>query len=456
MLSQLRHLIAAAALAAFGLTAGPAPAAAQAPERPLVLETIELEGATRTHRATALHAFPLREGDEVTPTQILDAVAALRDAELFSSVDFRTSRGTERGRFVLHLIVVESGVELRFGTGYRDLDGWYLIPAQLRLDNRLGRGERFRLQAKLGYRTSGVEFIADDPQFGDGRNAWELMFAGYGVDQPYFLDGVEYRHSLGRGSLGFRVSRDLGPARVGVGWTFEVVDPDSSARAFEDDPFRGISRGERLEFADLPSPVASVVGERRRSVFHAQVVHDSRARRLRASTPVSGVWGKLRTASHLYEDGFTSHGAVTVDLRAYRATVGGALALRLRGGAVGDAAPFYDRFHLGGLYTIRGYPTQSLSPPEGDTRFWTASVEYRAPLVGRPDRPRLLGFLFLDVGDGWERGNHDANETAAAVGWGLRLTVPWIDSLGADFGIPVGPSSVDEAFHANAAIGWNF
>jgi outer membrane protein assembly factor BamA len=141
---------------------------------------------------------------------------------------------------------------------------------------------------------------------------------------------------------------------------------------------------------------------------------------------------------------------VTADLRAYRAVAGGALALRLRGGAVQSDAAFYDRYHLGGLYTVRGFPSQSLSPPEGDTRFWTAALEFRAPLAGRSDRPRVLGFVFADAGDG------DGKPAAASAGFGFRIRVPWFDSLGIDFGMPITESPVDEAFHANAALGWNF
>lgn len=451
-------------LATASLLAPPAAPAQQptpAAERPLILESIVLEGATRTRMETVLHEISLREGQAVTPAEILDAVADLRASGVFTSVDFRTSRGSERGRFVLHLLVEEQGIEFRFGTGYRDLDGWYLIPAQLRMDNRLGHGERWRLQVRAGYRVIGIEGIAEEPHFGDGRNSWKITWGAYEVERPYFIDGVEYRHALGRGAVGIHVARDLlggnpGGLQFGGGWRFERVSPDSTAEAFADDAFRGIEEGDTLAFADLPASVASAVQDRRRSVFHLQMAHDSRSTRRRAATPVSGIWGQIRGEAFLYEDAITNHGAVTLDLRAYRAAAAGAFALRVRGGIIDEDAPFYDRMHLGGLYTVRGFPSQSLSPPGGDTRFWTASLEYRAPLAGRPDRPRLLGFLFADAGDGWVSGGHDAGDTAAAVGWGLRLRVPWFDSVGADFGVPVGPSPVSDAFHGNLALGWNF
>ena len=65
------------------------------PPRTLELETIEILGASRTSRATVLHWFPLSEGDPVTPEDLLHAVNVLRFADLFSSVDFLTQRGSE-------------------------------------------------------------------------------------------------------------------------------------------------------------------------------------------------------------------------------------------------------------------------------------------------------------------------------------------------------------------------
>lgn len=421
---------------------------------PLVLESVELEGAERTSRETVLRYLSLREGEAVTPEELLEAVDELREAELFASVDFRTERGSERGRFRLRLLVEEKGTEFRLGTGYRDLDGWYLIPAQLRFDNRLGRGERARLQVNLGYRTAGLEAVLDDRRAGDGALFWGAKLAGYGIDRPYFLDGVEYRHHVERGEVGAHLGRRFPGVTLEVGARFERIDADSVSEAAERDDFRDVDLGDELPFGSLPPEIADGVGETERTVLHAELVHDSRARRRIASTPVAGVWGRVRGEALVREG--AEVGSFAADLRLYRRFLGGAFALRLRGGAIGEAAAFYDRFHLGGLYTVRGFPSQSLSPPGGDTRFWTSALEFRAPLAGPPARPRLLGFVFVDAGDGWRGDDFDAAETSASAGWGFRLRVPWIDSLGADFGMPITDSPVGESFHGNVALGWNF
>ena len=145
---------------------------------------------------------------------------------------------------------------------------------------------------------------------------------------------------------------------------------------------------------------------------------------------------------------------LSADLRAYRQALGGVLAGRLWAGVVEEAAPFYDRIYLGGLYTVRGVPSQSLSAAQGGTWGWVASCEYRAALAGAPENPRLVGSLFADVARG---GDFDiTRETAASLGWGVRLRLLPGLWLGADVAAPIKGAPVDEAFHGHVALGWNF
>ena len=435
-----------------------APDAPDAPRaavpRAFVLETIELTGNERTSRAAALRAFPLVEGDPVSTEALLDAVDALRGAEIFRSVDFRTHAGSERGRVRLELLVEELGVDFRFGTGFRDLDGWYLIPAQLRLDNQLGRGERVRLQVKAGYRIIGLELVLEEPRLGDGRTYWGTKLGGYGRTRTYFAYDVEYEHQLSTVEAGAWVGRRLGGGwSIEAGSRFETVDADSTPEAATADDFRDIDKGDELFFWQLPEAIAAHVGTEERVIWHAQLAIDTRSRRRVAASPVSGVWGRLRTEGILLDG--ADVGVVTADVRTYRRLFGGALALRLHAGVMG-AAPWYDRFYLGGLYTVRGFPGQSLSPSAGDSRFWTASLEYRASLAGRPDDPRLVGVLFVDGGHGWSGDTFDPENTSASAGYGFRFRLPWVEHVGVDFAVPLTDSPRDESFRAHAALGWNF
>ena len=100
--------------------------------------------------------------------------------------------------------------------------------------------------------------------------------------------------------------------------------------------------------------------------------------------------------------------------------------------------PIFDRFFLGGLYSLRGYRYRAVGPrdnqnePIGGDTYWFASAEYSIPLI-----ERLRFATFYDIGMvyqdpyHWNFGNYNDN-----VGFGLRLNLP-IGPLRLDYGIPI-------------------
>jgi len=424
-------------------------------DRSLVLDSIETEGNHRTHENTILYYLPLRPGDRVDQQAILDAVSQLRQSDLFAQVDSYTKPGNERGHIILVLEVREKGFEFRLGTGNIDLYGWYLIPAELALDNRFGRGERLDLQWKFGYRFWGFFLNFAEPRFGDGQSFWGTQGSLFTSDRIYFYNQVEYSqkvNSVGlNGYLGRRLSKTWSAA-LGLG--LQGVDADSNATVYTSNPSQDARRGDELPYEELPPGVAAGVGQQTRLILRANLLLDSRSGALAAGSPADGFWGRFSVAGFLQGD--NSFGSATFDLRTYRRFLGGALAVRFRASAVGRRAAYYDKLYLGGLYTVRGFPSQSLSAPAGDIWLWNSSLEYRAPLIGNKVLPRLAGLLFLDVGDSGTETDPALRDLSVGAGWGLRLRFWWIGWLGLDVGIPLSYSPVDESFRLNASIGWTF
>lgn len=115
-----------------------------------------------------------------------------------------------------------------------------------------------------------------------------------------------------------------------------------------------------------------------------------------------------------------------------------------------ERVPLFDRFFLGGLYSLRGYdyrevgPKDEFSPdlePIGGKTYWFGAVEYSIPII-----ERLRIAFFYDAGmvyehsfdftpykyaDGSTTGIYNDN-----VGIGLRLNLP-IGPLRLDYGIPM-------------------
>lgn len=430
--------------------------------RGLVLQDIEILGNTRTSDAVVRRQLGLRAEQPIDGEALLAAVEDLRRRELFDRVDFHTRPGSRRGAVILVVDVRERGPDVRLGTGLTDLDGWYLIPVELSLNNALGRAEKTALQWRIGYRHAGLIARYREGDAPDDRWHWGVDAALVATDRIYYDQrnetgrGIEVAHKIRRNSLGVSLGHRLGAGwDLSAGLLLEGVEADSTARIWMDDKIAGVARSDRIAFDDLPAGVAAGVGRRDRTILRSELALDTR-RGMRAGTAAQGVWGRIRFQRTFERDG-GGFNTAALDLRNYLPVPGGIVAGRLSCSVTGAAAPFYDRLYTGGLYSVRGVPSQSLSAPEGGMWSWVATLEYRAALVGQVEDPRLAGALFVDAGRG---GGPDAGfairHAATSVGWGLRWRILRGVRVGIDTAMPLQSGPVDDAFRVHAALGWSF
>lgn len=110
--------------------------------------------------------------------------------------------------------------------------------------------------------------------------------------------------------------------------------------------------------------------------------------------------------------------------------------------------PFYDRYYLGGLYSMRGFKYRAISPrdrmadpnafrffnePVGGDSYWFGSAEYSIPII----EDRLRFAVFYDVGNVLrDPYNFSFSSLDSNWGVGLRLNLP-IGPLRLDYGIPI-------------------
>lgn len=105
----------------------------------------------------------------------------------------------------------------------------------------------------------------------------------------------------------------------------------------------------------------------------------------------------------------------------------------------------FDRFFLGGLYTLRGYRFRSVGPydatgdePIGGRTYWFASAEYSIPII---ERLRLAAFY--DIGNvypdaySFETAGPDYGAFTDNWGLGIRLNIPGMGPLRLDYAIPL-------------------
>ncbi|MDD5718245.1 MAG: BamA/TamA family outer membrane protein [Candidatus Krumholzibacteria bacterium] len=428
---------------------------ATAPHRTLTLESIELIGTDRTSLATVLQYLPLIPGQTIDQEALVAAVAELRASELFARVDFSTGPGSSRGRVILLLEVDEHGLDWRWAAGNSDLDGWYLVPLMVEAVNPTGRGDRLDLQLRWGFRHSGLLLNYARPRVGDGRDYWAARLSAIATERPWFADGVEYRQDVQTAGVAGVYGRRWNRNWLGeLGLNLAAVSTAKEARAYSDAPDGSVSFDDEIRGAALPPGIRDGLGDDFRAIVHLDVQHDTRAGELRAGSPVAGVWGRLKGETVL--QGPRSHWGLQADVRSYRNAPGGALALRTRGAVVTERAPYYDRLYLGGMYSVRGFPTHSLSAPGGDTWLWSSSLEYRSRILGDARGTKLAGLLFVDAGAAGTFDGDDCPGVAVGAGYGARLRVWWLDWIGIDVGFPLTRRPIDQRFQVTASIGWSF
>ncbi len=423
--------------------------------RTLFLEDIELTGTGRTPLSTVYKYLPLRPGQPIDQAQLIDGVGELRNSGLFKEVSYFTRPGSARGRLILVLEVKDHSLDFRWAVGNTNLDGWYLVPAMLAYDNPTGRGGLLDLQWRIGLRHQGLILKYVQPRAGSGRDYWGTRLSTISSNRPWFADGVEYRHEVRTSGLSAVYGRRFSDRWLGeIGLNLEGVKTADYSKAATASADGSVSIDEKIYGDDLPPGIRDSLGDDGRLIAHVDIQHDTRGKEKRAGSPVSGLWGRLK--GYGAAQGLRSHAGLQADLRGYHNSPGGVLAWRLRGAVVSEKAAFYDRLYLGGMYTVRGFPTNSLSAPGGDTWLWSSSLEYRSRILGDSKGTKLAGLFFLDAGASGEFDQDAFSGVSAGAGYGLRLRVWWLDWIGLDVGFPLTERPIDQRFQVTASIGWSF
>ena len=123
------------------------------------------------------------------------------------------------------------------------------------------------------------------------------------------------------------------------------------------------------------------------------------------------------------------------------------LALRTDTGYITGDAPFFERFYLGGIGSVRGFRYRGISPrsgigedPIGGDFMAAGSAELNFPLAG----DLLRGVTFFDAGT--VNRELEVGTIRTSVGFGFRLTLPFFGQvpIALDFGFPITKEEHDQ------------
>ena len=431
--------------------------------RKTYVEKISIAGNLKTKDKVIRRELAIAPGDVFDMVHVKISKQRLEGLNYFEKVEMDPAPldPPVPGRKNLDVAVTEKNTgNLTFGAGFSSVDSLvgYVEMTQGNFDlfhppNFTGGGQKLRLKAQLGTE----------------RQDYELSFI-----EPWFLNrklalGVDlYRHQLNFESpnnmynesrTGMRVSltRALwSDYFIGsVSYTFEQVGIQLNSPYNKESYLPGPSIPPVLDpnsgKAKVPQAILDQTGDHLFNRFNTTLAYDTRnstrlpnhGQRTEIDPELSvgtSSFLKVQLRTAWYFPGLVKGHVIEIVGRTGTAT-------SLGGGDV----PFYDRYYLGGLYSLRGFKFRNVSPreaynptypdvknePIGGNSFYFGSVEYSVPILEKDNGLGVRIAAFYDVGSVGTGSTTFTGNFDDDFGLGFRLNIPHLGPLRLDYGIPI-------------------
>ena len=399
------------------------PTRAQAQEGQLIVEQLKILGLRKTSSQVVQGYLSFREGDILTPELIERNYQTLQATNFFKQVSFRSEPGSGRGKVIVVCEVIErQWPTFEFAGGYSELDGWYFSPLGVRLDNLLGTGHWLGLRIIFGDRVAGANLRFYQPNIFNSTANFQFDADITGRQIIHYFDARASRQNIAATGLRLTLSgsRGLGKYLSG-GLQFSETQPDSFATLV----------GKDSTFFTFPEIIAKDLGKKRLSSAWLRLQADTRDNAL---FPTKGIWGAISLEA---VGGDAKFNRTIFDGRVYQKLGVGVLAWRLKLAKTSEATPFYERFYLGGVNSLRSFDERRLTPVGYSPRLFLSNLEYRIPLEwDKQGKPRFVGVLFFDAGRINGLKEIIGDEVVKSLGFGVRVKVPVLGLLRMDFAYP--------------------
>lgn len=405
--------------------------------QPAEVRDIRISGNTKTHDAVLLRQFHIFPGDVFSRRRIEYSVRDAMQTGFFEEVmpDFRPVGDGGDIDLIFKVKEKQTG-QFMFGAAYSaetSVSGFI----QVQETNFLGKGQNLGVTWQFGSRRRYVDLSFTEPWF-MGRP----VLLGASIFDRYQYNIDDFYESRVRGFSIDTGTRVPGTRFTRVGLRYELsetrLDNFSSAYIrYLDDLEANVgleNQGfERLDEIDWPRTKSAVRLSLRRNSTDNPFFPTSGAKSSYSAELAGGpLGGEIDFQEHRFQSSY------------YQRVLGG-FALHMRGqlgflvGISGgpDNVPDYEKYRLGGnrLYPLRGYQDLEVVP-RGNARFIGGraftifNVEMLYPLS------RAVQLLtFLDMGDSWNSlGEADFSNLRKGAGFGIRVEVPMMGTIGFDYG----------------------
>ena len=378
-------------------------------------EKIQVTGNVKTRDKVIRRELAVDEGEIYSVTDLNESRDKIKRTGYFKEVGFTTSRGSTDEEINLDIKVEEAPTgALSFGVGFSSIEG-VLGSVSLSEQNIFGMGYQGLLRFQLGTESSTFKVSLTDP-----------FFLGYpysaGIDLYHediqYFDTYSYKILGGDLRLGKKLTKRI---RLDSMYKLESVNV-YNVSVFAS-PYIKEQEGEAVT-----SALSFTLSMDTRDDFYVPT------RGARHSLFVQNAGGFLGGDNYFVKGLFETSWFFPLPL---------GLVLNLRGkvGIIqpygGIETPIYEKFFVGGLYTIRGFEYGKAGPvyingdPQGAEKMVVFNTELIFPLSREIG---LRGAVFWDVGKGFDRWSN-LTPLRQGAGAGIR----WFS--------PMGPIHIDLGYN---------
>ncbi len=380
---------------------------------------IDISGNTKTRDKVIRREIRLDEGNVFNASALKRSYERLNNLQFFETVDISPQPRIEQKIVDLDVKVKEKPTGfLSIGGGYSSVDGLIGI-IDLTQGNLFGKGQFIKMRGQLGGKSAFYEFSFRDPWFMDKPISFGTSI--YKTEREY--------GNFDRKSTGFEVS---------LGKSFWEYWYKSIAYNFERTTIFNVKE-------DASIIVKSQEGKRTTSSISPAIVRDTRdsfldpmrGSRNSLSLTFAGLGGNNAFIKGLIDSGwyFPVFDVTTIHLRGR---------IGYASGLFGKELPLYERYYVGGIYTVRGLnygdagPKDINNEPLGGEKELVLNAEYIFPIL--PEY-KFKGVVFFDAGRAYDKGETFGSDLRYTTGAGIR----WIS--------PIGPIRIEWGFNLDRRAG---
>jgi outer membrane protein insertion porin family len=396
------------------------------------IDRINISGNAKTRDKVIRREFKLSEGDLYSSSALKRTKQNLNNLGFFEEVNISTAKGSAPNKLDLNTEVKEKSTgKFSIGGGYSSVDG-IIGQASVQQDNFLGLGLKAILSGSLGSKSQTYTLGLTDPYFLDSK--WTLGSDIYRSDRDY----VNFTRRVTGGDIkaGYPINDDLSTFWI---YKYETKKIFNQTTAL-------------LAHPELLTETSGTIG----SVYGSFTLNKTDYR----LDPTSGFTGTL--SAEYAGLGGDQRFARFIGESAYYIPFKWNTVFSLRGtlGYImrnGRDIPIDEKFYLGGINTIRGYSSRTVSPYSlvftdtqneagivtstpnyiylGGVQEAVFNAEYVFPIVKEVG---VRGVVFFDTGNAYGPGQKLFSTLRSSYGLGIRWYSP-MGPLRLEYGIPVNP-----------------